>query len=195
MSKVLQHKVVGSLPAELEADSIYYVRTSTGFDQFVTNSSGVIVAYPQNTPSVIPHVVDSDYVDAGAVGGNPSAVLYSDGTIRGKTDYGRYVKSPDGRLFILYKGVATVSTPASHPPFYAGNFDALKFPHAFSVTPAETLAISPVTEPISTVMASHNPLEVSFTQLTQSSSYTLLTLNPKSSVACNVVLCAQGFWS
>lgn len=48
MSNILQHKVVASLPSPLEADSIYYVRKDAGFDMFVTNSSGTIVAYKAN---------------------------------------------------------------------------------------------------------------------------------------------------
>ncbi|GJN49430.1 hypothetical protein [Pseudomonas tohonis] len=48
MSKISQIKWVSSLPAELTADAIYYVRVDTGFDIYVTNSSGTIVAYPSN---------------------------------------------------------------------------------------------------------------------------------------------------
>ena len=45
---IKQHKVVAALPGTLEADSIYYVRAGTGFDLYVTNSSGTVVAYPFN---------------------------------------------------------------------------------------------------------------------------------------------------
>lgn len=48
MAQVKHHKFVAALPAELEADAIYYVRAGTGFDLYVTNSSGTIVAYPIN---------------------------------------------------------------------------------------------------------------------------------------------------
>jgi len=48
MALIKQHKFVAALPATLEADSIYFVRTGVGFDQYVTNSSGQIVAYPAN---------------------------------------------------------------------------------------------------------------------------------------------------
>lgn len=48
MSLVKHHKFVAALPAQLEADSVYYVRAGTGFDHYVTNSSGTIVAYPTN---------------------------------------------------------------------------------------------------------------------------------------------------
>ncbi|QRY79626.1 hypothetical protein JVX91_00495 [Pseudomonas sp. PDNC002] len=53
MAKVLQHKVVSALPSPLEANSIYFVRVGTGFDIYVTNSSGTIVAYPINREPLI----------------------------------------------------------------------------------------------------------------------------------------------
>lgn len=45
---ITHHKVVAALPSELLADAIYYVRSGTGFDIYVTNASGTIVAYPTN---------------------------------------------------------------------------------------------------------------------------------------------------
>jgi len=54
MSRVLHHKFVASLPATLEADSIYFVRVGSGYDQYVTNHSGQIVAYPMNRPAYLP---------------------------------------------------------------------------------------------------------------------------------------------
>ncbi|QEY73211.1 hypothetical protein [Pseudomonas denitrificans (nom. rej.)] len=48
MANIKHHKFVASLPTVLEADSIYFVRVGTGFDIYVTNSSGTIVAYPIN---------------------------------------------------------------------------------------------------------------------------------------------------
>lgn len=50
MATVKHHKVVAALPAELESDAIYYVRTGAGYDQYVTNGAGLIVAYPLNAP-------------------------------------------------------------------------------------------------------------------------------------------------
>lgn len=41
------HKVIGSLPGTLEADSIYLVRVGTGVDLYVTDSTGAI-AYTLN---------------------------------------------------------------------------------------------------------------------------------------------------
>lgn len=41
-------KAVAALPAVLEADAVYYVRVGTGYDTYVTNGSGTIVAYQSN---------------------------------------------------------------------------------------------------------------------------------------------------
>ena len=49
MAQVKHHKFVAALPAQLEADSVYYVRAGAGFDHYVTNSSGTIVAYKVNS--------------------------------------------------------------------------------------------------------------------------------------------------
>ncbi|MFC7347317.1 hypothetical protein ACFQO9_11370 [Chryseobacterium zhengzhouense] len=41
-------KVVSQLPSTLEKNTIYYVRVGNGFEIYVTNDSGFIVAYPSN---------------------------------------------------------------------------------------------------------------------------------------------------
>lgn len=48
MATVKHHKVVAALPAELEPNAIYYVRAGSGFDQYVTNGAGLVVASPLN---------------------------------------------------------------------------------------------------------------------------------------------------
>lgn len=53
MATIKHHKVVAALPAVLESDAIYLVRVGAGYEQFVTNGSGTIVAYPMNTPRAI----------------------------------------------------------------------------------------------------------------------------------------------
>lgn len=56
------YKVLNSLPAELEKDSLYFVQKNDGFDFYVTNHNGSIVqAYPLNRPEIIPvtHIVTS----------------------------------------------------------------------------------------------------------------------------------------
>ncbi|WP_236214451.1 hypothetical protein [Metapseudomonas otitidis] len=64
MPKISQFKVVASLPATLEPDAVYYVRVGTGFDIYVTNSSGTVVAYPSN--QVNPPTVTLPEAQAGA---------------------------------------------------------------------------------------------------------------------------------
>lgn len=54
MANIKHHKFVASLPAVLEADSIYFVRVGSGYDQYVTNHSGTVVAYPTNRPTKVP---------------------------------------------------------------------------------------------------------------------------------------------
>lgn len=45
------HKVVSSLPGVLEANSIYVVRVGVGFDLYVTNDQGAVIAYALNGPA------------------------------------------------------------------------------------------------------------------------------------------------
>jgi hypothetical protein len=49
MELVRYEKVVSSLPWTLTANTIYLVRTGTGFDMYVTNDTGLVVAYPVNS--------------------------------------------------------------------------------------------------------------------------------------------------
>lgn len=48
MSAFLASKVVNALPAVLVASTVYFVRIGAGFDIYVTNESGMVVAYPLN---------------------------------------------------------------------------------------------------------------------------------------------------
>ena len=52
MSAVRFHKVVGSLPGTLEANSVYFLRTGAGFSIHITNDLGQVEAYNLNTSSV-----------------------------------------------------------------------------------------------------------------------------------------------
>ncbi|WP_448681355.1 hypothetical protein [Pseudomonas nicosulfuronedens] len=81
MSRVLHHKVVATLPSTLEADSIYLVRVGSGYDQFVTNHSGQIVAYPLNRPASLPVLLNTGaLVGLALVGGNALPVILTDGS-------------------------------------------------------------------------------------------------------------------
>jgi hypothetical protein len=44
------------------------------------------------------YVVDDNYIDIDAIGANPQATLWSDGTVTGSTDNGSYTKYPNGDL-------------------------------------------------------------------------------------------------
>ncbi|WP_430959620.1 hypothetical protein, partial [Pseudomonas aeruginosa] len=56
MAVLQTHKVVAQLPEPLAPNAIYFVRRGTGYDQFVTNGAGVVVAYPMNVriPAAVP---------------------------------------------------------------------------------------------------------------------------------------------
>jgi len=58
MATVLQHKVVAALPSPLEPDSIYYVRVGQGFDVYVTNGLGEVVAYDLNVGLLLGALTD-----------------------------------------------------------------------------------------------------------------------------------------
>jgi hypothetical protein len=51
MSGFVAKKVVSSLPATLEADTLYFVRVGDGFDMYLTNSIGLVTAYAVNQSS------------------------------------------------------------------------------------------------------------------------------------------------
>ena len=51
--KLLSEKHVSALPGTLAADTLYYVRTGAGFEVYLTNSTGTLVAYPLNAPGVL----------------------------------------------------------------------------------------------------------------------------------------------
>lgn len=48
MAELKSEKYVASLPGTLIANTIYYVKSGTGFDMYITNDIGIIVAYPVN---------------------------------------------------------------------------------------------------------------------------------------------------
>ncbi|GEM_PF-1153653 len=48
MALIKHHKIVSALPAQLEADAMYFVRKGEGFEVHLTNSTGIVVAYPAN---------------------------------------------------------------------------------------------------------------------------------------------------
>ena len=75
MAVIKHHKYVAALPSTLEANSIYYVRAGSGFDIYVTNSSGAIVAYPLNLESQIDFTII--YPNGGSEASPANAALNS----------------------------------------------------------------------------------------------------------------------
>lgn len=74
MSQFRAHKYVSALPAQLEPSAVYFVRAGAGFDLYVTNETGTVVAYALNTgAAAVPTYVSDTY----AVAANSQA-LYSD---------------------------------------------------------------------------------------------------------------------
>lgn len=65
MALIKSHKFVNSLPAQLEADAIYFVRKGVGYEQYVTNGSGTLVAYPANYLTTIKTVNGESLVGEG----------------------------------------------------------------------------------------------------------------------------------
>lgn len=53
-AKLIQEKYVSALPGTLVANTLYYVRVGTGFDVYLTNATGTVVAYGMNAKVVPP---------------------------------------------------------------------------------------------------------------------------------------------
>ncbi len=51
MATFSAHKVVSALPASLSSSTLYFVRNGAGFDLYLTNESGIVIAYPINNNS------------------------------------------------------------------------------------------------------------------------------------------------
>ena len=53
MAEIRSEKYVTNLPSTLIANTIYYVKNGLGFDMYITNNNGIIIAYPINTSNNI----------------------------------------------------------------------------------------------------------------------------------------------
>lgn len=114
MAQVKFHKFVAALPAELEANAIYYVRAGAGFDIYVTNSSGVVAAYPLNVGGPGQAFFRTEPITATAAGQTvfavpggytPGAVIVSlNGATLPPADY----TAADGATVTLGSGVGIV---------------------------------------------------------------------------------------
>lgn len=114
MATVKHHKVVAALPAELEPDSIYYVRAGAGYDQYVTNSAGMIVAYPLNAPSAAATFFALVTVTASATGQTEFAIPggYTPGAIvvflNGSSLAPAHYTATNGATVVLASGTGVV---------------------------------------------------------------------------------------
>lgn len=67
MATFIARKEVASLPGTLSASTLYFVRTGVGFDIYLTNESGTIVAYPLNSSGS-----SNDNIDGGTPSSTPT---------------------------------------------------------------------------------------------------------------------------
>lgn len=74
MPNVNFFKVVAKLPDSLQANGVYFVRVGKGFDFYLTNSSGTIIAYGINPPYAFKSVPTGNIpgvnLITGLIGGN-----------------------------------------------------------------------------------------------------------------------------
>jgi hypothetical protein len=75
--KLIAEKYVSALPGVLVADTLYCVRNGAGFDLYLTNSAGPVVAYQLNAPAADPALV-SAVIRAGRYA-SPSAIKMQGG--------------------------------------------------------------------------------------------------------------------
>lgn len=79
---IKQHKVVAALPSVLAADSVYYVRVGDGFEQYVTNSTGTLVAYQQNVKLQLNQLSDRvEALEGGSVAAQYTPAYRDNGTM------------------------------------------------------------------------------------------------------------------
>ncbi|MEY2862833.1 MAG: hypothetical protein RLY58_540 [Pseudomonadota bacterium] len=77
-TRIAHQKIVSALPATLDADTIYFVRVGAGFDQYVTNSSGTVVAYRANAAGTAGQV---QYNSGGLTAGAAKTAIDSAGNL------------------------------------------------------------------------------------------------------------------
>jgi len=73
-------KSVAQLPTTLEPDTLYFVRASTGFDLYLTNKAGVLVAYKMNSAAA-GNDKTVQYNNSGYLGGASNVLIDSDNLV------------------------------------------------------------------------------------------------------------------
>ncbi|NQY22837.1 MAG: hypothetical protein HRT41_02305 [Campylobacteraceae bacterium] len=108
--------------AEVDDDAVNKLQMEQAISN--TNSDFVVL-----TPEVIANSQSWDgvvYIDPDAIGANPVAKIYPDGTIVGSTDNGKYIKYPNGkmecqRLIPAPSSLTTIYLPATYIGEYVIN--------------------------------------------------------------------------
>ena len=77
-------KYVNNLPAVLVANTLYYVKTGAGFDLYLTNNTGTIIAYPLNVSSGATTTYTTTEVNLGTSKRSGSFTITSTNLVVGK---------------------------------------------------------------------------------------------------------------
>jgi len=113
------------LPVELEVDA-------SGQPVLITETKKVEVVAEKIVADVYGWANDGiPYIDEDAIGANPTATLYPDGTIVGSTSNGSYTKYPNGDLECYLARTSAGTTPASNGALWIGASYDWKYPILF----------------------------------------------------------------
>lgn len=81
MANYKAHKVVATLPDQLEANALYFVRVGAGFDLFVTDNTGQIAHKLNNDPPTWSDLATFESVSKNLTA-TPSTLNYEDGKLK-----------------------------------------------------------------------------------------------------------------
>ena len=122
------------LPVELEVDA-------SGQPVLITETKKVEVVAEKIVADVYGWANDGiPYIDEDAIGANPTATLYPDGTIVGSTSNGSYTKFPNGDLECKFRDTLETATNSTNGSIFFGNSPTYSFPITFTSTPELTSA-------------------------------------------------------
>lgn len=108
------------------------IKTSAGTGIAVI-AGGFAILYCDGT-NVIENITGTadttgvSYVDADAVGANPTAKIYPDGTVVGSTDNGSYIKYPNGKAEIEFTSSILITATTAGGAIYYTNTGSFTFP-------------------------------------------------------------------
>ncbi len=114
----------------------------------IENEAGTIVI-PTNTLSTQPDTQPTtdwngvDYVDPLAIGTNPTAKIYPDGSIVGSTDNGSYTRYPNGDLECRFLDSSLKITSSTDGSIFWTTDGTYTFPLVFSIAPSIAPSMAP----------------------------------------------------